>query len=602
MRTSLWFVAAGLAVACLLADGPVDAQRHLHGFDRYWRDCNGNGKQDLFEIIDSLSLDVSNNGIPDECEHFDGRYLVNGDPTKVVTISRLENGIHSVVGDGWVGVGFFDQFGFWGGYWGVFRSRTASGLAALVMGTHRCTIAADGRITVHGEYAKGGTGSFSTTWVPDPGHSGTTTNGVPRRPAPKDLSGADTTGPRPVKRGSFEGRYLVGSDTTKVTTISRVTDGVYKVVDGWVGVGFYDKSGVHKGYWGVFRSLRTPDYGPLAGVLGWHRGTVTAGGAITVQGEYKSGRSGTFEATWVPDRRTGSSPRTVTASDSGRDNLHGAATTIPYTDDFGIVPLKAIKQPLPDYPNWARRLGYPGIVVVSLAVDTAGRVADVRVDQSVPGLDSAAVAAARRWEFTPALWSHEPAERSFRIAFRIGGNRGPAPDSSWAETISQEELGRQHVLLEKLRADSTALSARAHFAPSDADVHLRERAIHSWRDLDPRPRITGYSPIHLAAARKALFMNQAYEQQRRRIPKVDPSMLDSLKSLGSLERALDEFAQCLAEAPWQAYTYREMSELLLRLGRRDQARVCLELYLIAEPQAPDWEQVRLDIRKLRGHR
>src|SRR6185295_12329881 len=143
-------------------------------------------------------------------------------------------------------------------------------------------------------------------------------------------------------------------------------------------------------------------------------------------------------------------------------------TTIPYTDDFGIVPLKAIKQPLPDYPTWARRVGYAGIVVVSLVVDSAGRVAAVRVDRSVPGLDSAVVAAAKRWEFTPALWSDEPAERSFRIAFRFGGNRGPAPDSSWAEIISEQELVRQSFLLEKLRADSTALSARAHFAPSDA--------------------------------------------------------------------------------------------------------------------------------------
>jgi tetratricopeptide (TPR) repeat protein len=208
--------------------------------------------------------------------------------------------------------------------------------------------------------------------------------------------------------------------------------------------------------------------------------------------------------------------------------------------------------------------------------------------------EAAAITAAMRWEFRRTSMAGR-----VEVPIRFGGNRGPGPDSSWIEILSGEEERRQDELRARFRADTTALGARAHLVPSAADIELRERVIRTWRDLDPHPLWTASSPLHLAAARKGLLMMKEYELQRANNPTVDPKYLEGLRSQGSLERALDEYLQCLAEAPWQAWNYRETADLLVRLGHPDQAAACLELFLFAEPQASDAVQVRTDIQRLR---
>ena len=49
-----------------------------------------------------------------------------------------------------------------------------------------------------------------------------------------------------------------------------------------------------------------------------------------------------------------------------------------------------------------------GTVVLEALVDEQGRVADARVLRSLPLLDESALAAAKQWEFTPALLNGEP--------------------------------------------------------------------------------------------------------------------------------------------------------------------------------------------------
>jgi tetratricopeptide (TPR) repeat protein len=185
------------------------------------------------------------------------------------------------------------------------------------------------------------------------------------------------------------------------------------------------------------------------------------------------------------------------------------------------------------------------------------------------------------------------------IPIRFGGNRGPGPDSSWIEILSSEEARRQGELRARFRADTTALGARAHLVPSAADTDLRQRVIRTWRDLDPHPPYSAYSPIHLKAARDGLRMMEEYERRVADPAPDDPKYLEELRSQGSRERALDLYLQALAEAPWAAWTYRETADLLVRLGRPDHAAACLEMYLFAEPQASDSVQVRSDIQRLR---
>ncbi len=65
----------------------------------------------------------------------------------------------------------------------------------------------------------------------------------------------------------------------------------------------------------------------------------------------------------------------------------------------GVAVPKRTKTVRPEYPPEAQASGVRGIVILQLVVDTQGKVASVEVLRSVPGLDEAAMAAARQWEY-----------------------------------------------------------------------------------------------------------------------------------------------------------------------------------------------------------
>ncbi len=57
------------------------------------------------------------------------------------------------------------------------------------------------------------------------------------------------------------------------------------------------------------------------------------------------------------------------------------------------------KTVLPEYPPAAQAEGIRGIVILDVVIDTEGHVATAEVLRSIPGLDEAALAAVRNWEF-----------------------------------------------------------------------------------------------------------------------------------------------------------------------------------------------------------
>ncbi len=57
------------------------------------------------------------------------------------------------------------------------------------------------------------------------------------------------------------------------------------------------------------------------------------------------------------------------------------------------------KTVLPEYPPAAQAQGIRGIVILDVVIDTEGRVASAEILRSIPGLDEAALAAVRKWEF-----------------------------------------------------------------------------------------------------------------------------------------------------------------------------------------------------------
>ena len=74
------------------------------------------------------------------------------------------------------------------------------------------------------------------------------------------------------------------------------------------------------------------------------------------------------------------------------------------------VPVGSVARPpllvrhvMPEYPPEARRRGIEGLVRLDAVLDLKGRVEDpIRVLESVPDLDAAAIAALRAWRFSPA--------------------------------------------------------------------------------------------------------------------------------------------------------------------------------------------------------
>lgn len=75
--------------------------------------------------------------------------------------------------------------------------------------------------------------------------------------------------------------------------------------------------------------------------------------------------------------------------------------------------------PAPDYPARARRLGIEGSVEVRASVDVRGGVASAEVASSSgdASLDAAAVEAAGRWRFEPALRDGVPVPDEYRVRF-----------------------------------------------------------------------------------------------------------------------------------------------------------------------------------------
>ncbi len=77
--------------------------------------------------------------------------------------------------------------------------------------------------------------------------------------------------------------------------------------------------------------------------------------------------------------------------------------------------------PLPAYPQAAREDGLEGRVVLDLAIDRDGRVADVRILQRSGAnvLDFAAAEAARSWRFRPAFDGHQVVASHTELAIRF---------------------------------------------------------------------------------------------------------------------------------------------------------------------------------------
>jgi TonB family protein len=74
----------------------------------------------------------------------------------------------------------------------------------------------------------------------------------------------------------------------------------------------------------------------------------------------------------------------------------------------GVPVPKKTKHVQPTYPQEALAQGVRGIVILDIVVDTQGKVESTNVIRSVPGLDEAAIAAARQWGYEPTKVDGKP--------------------------------------------------------------------------------------------------------------------------------------------------------------------------------------------------
>jgi periplasmic protein TonB len=75
-----------------------------------------------------------------------------------------------------------------------------------------------------------------------------------------------------------------------------------------------------------------------------------------------------------------------------------------------IKPPVKTKNTLPTYPPVAKATHIEGVVMLDVTIGTDGKVKDVKVLRSVKGLDDAAVAAVRRWEYKPTTVNGQPVQ------------------------------------------------------------------------------------------------------------------------------------------------------------------------------------------------
>jgi TonB family protein len=90
------------------------------------------------------------------------------------------------------------------------------------------------------------------------------------------------------------------------------------------------------------------------------------------------------------------------------------------------VPPKLIKEVDPIYPEIARQAKVEGNVVLEATTDIYGRVQNIKVLNSIPLLDQAAIEALRQWVYEPAIIDGQPKAVTFTVNmnFRFGDKKG----------------------------------------------------------------------------------------------------------------------------------------------------------------------------------
>lgn len=84
-----------------------------------------------------------------------------------------------------------------------------------------------------------------------------------------------------------------------------------------------------------------------------------------------------------------------------------------------VEPPKLIKQVAPVYPGDARKQGIQGAVILEVTIDIEGKVKDVKVLESIPALDQAAIDAVKQWVYEPKIIDGKPKQVVCTVTVRF---------------------------------------------------------------------------------------------------------------------------------------------------------------------------------------
>jgi TonB family protein len=87
----------------------------------------------------------------------------------------------------------------------------------------------------------------------------------------------------------------------------------------------------------------------------------------------------------------------------------------PVKVEGGIKEPQRLKSAEPIYPEEARKAEIQGVVILEAETDIYGRVMNVKVLRSVPGLDQAAIDAVRQWIYEPLIIDGQPRRAIFTV-------------------------------------------------------------------------------------------------------------------------------------------------------------------------------------------
>jgi TonB family protein len=171
----------------------------------------------------------------------------------------------------------------------------------------------------------------------------------------------------------------------------------------------------------------------------------------------------------------------------------------------GVPVPKRSKTLPPQYPPEAQAQGIRGIVILELVVDAQGKVESVNVIRSVPGLDQAAVEAARQWEYEITRVGGKPVSVRLTVPITFAMR---LPEMSRQDGIPELRQGAAPPFPEGERgaADVTAdLTVDAEGQVLEAQVTQGEvpwtdvvmRALRTWRFASPGEGVTVSFRVHV---------------------------------------------------------------------------------------------------------